>query len=77
MYNTRNLALIFGAYRNTIAVITHRNDGILQIRAVRTVYHGIQLAADFVVGLSNTSADMAQCCTGIVGNFFFRQNTAP
>lgn len=47
MHHTAHLALIFGFYRDTVAVITHGNDCILQKGTVNAVYHGSQLAMDF------------------------------
>ena len=50
MHHTAHLALIFGFYGDTVAVITHGNDCILQKGTVSAVYHGSQLAMDFFVG---------------------------
>ena len=37
MYHARNLAFVLGFDRDTAAAVAHRDDGILQIRAVGTV----------------------------------------
>ena len=37
MYHARNLAFVLGFDRDTVAAVAHRDDGILQIRAVGTV----------------------------------------
>ena len=50
MHHTAHLALIFGFYGDTVAVITHGNDCILQKGTVSAVYHRGQLAVDFFVG---------------------------
>ena len=50
MHHTAHLALIFGFYGDTVAVITHGNDCILQKGTVSAVYHGSQLAMDFFIG---------------------------
>ena len=48
MHHAGHLAFIFGFYRNTIAVVPHGNDCILQVASVRTVYHGSKLGMDFI-----------------------------
>ena len=57
MHHTAYLALIFGLYGDTVAVITHGNDCILQKGTVSAVYHGSQLAMDFFIGGQLGAAD--------------------
>ena len=67
MDNTGNTVFIFHFYGNTVTVIPHCDNGILQIVFQRSVNHGIQLGADSFIGLADASPDMPQCGTGVIG----------
>ena len=49
---------------------------ILKVGAVRAGEHGIQLGADFFVGLYHGAANALQPRAGIVGNLLLGENTA-
>ena len=72
MHHAAYLALIFGFYGDTVAVITHGNDCILQKSTVSAVYHGSQLAVDFFIGGQLGAADTFQTGTGIICHLLFR-----
>ena len=50
MYHTSDLSLIFCLDRNTVAVVTHRNNVVLQVGSVGAVHHAVQLGVNFVSG---------------------------
>ena len=48
VHHTLDLSLIFRFDRNTVAVVTHRNNVVLQVSPVGTVHHAVQLGVNFV-----------------------------
>ena len=73
MYHTGNLIFILGFYRqavassdlslifcldrNTVAVVTHRNNVVLQVGSVGAVHHAVQLGVNLILHPFHAAAD--------------------
>ena len=71
MDHTLYLTAVFCFYRKTVAAVSHSDHGILKISSGRAIHHGSQLGMDFIVHLSDGTADTLQSRTGIVADLIF------
>ena len=76
MNHARYIALMLCLDWNTIAVVTHCDDGILQIRAAASVDHVCQLVVNLFVCQVDASSDMLERGAGIISDFFLRDDAA-
>ncbi len=72
MDHAGNLILVLRFYGNTIPVIAHGNDGVLEIGAAGASQHARKLGMDFLIGKPHAPADMLQCRAGIVADLVLR-----
>ena len=62
--------------RDTIAVVTHCDDGILQIGAAASVDHVCQLVVNLFICQVDASSDMLERGAGIISDFLLRDDAA-
>ena len=77
MDHAGHLSLIFCLDRDAVPVVTHRNHRILQIGAVRAVYHIVQLCVNALAGCDDAPSHLVQAGTGVIGKFIFPDDTPP
>ena len=76
MDHTRNGTLVLCLDGDTVTIVSHGDDGILQIGAICAGQHGIQLRMDLLAGLDHGAADAFQLRACVVRDFLFGQDTA-
>ena len=72
--HTGHLAAVFRFYRKAVTAVPHGDHCVLQISAHGTIYHGIQLGVDPVVGELDTPADLAERTAGLIADLFLGQD---
>ena len=76
MDHTWNLAFVFGFHRDTVAAVSHGDNGVLKVIAGAAVYQGGQLGVDAVVGNLSCCGVHASTGTGIVTDFVLGNDAA-
>ena len=68
MYHTWNLTFVFCFDRDTVAAVSHSDNGILQIIAGTSVYERRELRMDPVSGNFHVSSDLAKITACIIAD---------
>ena len=76
MDHAGNLSFVFCLDWNTVASVSHGDNGILKVIACAAVYQGSKLCVDAVIGNFHAAADMHQSAAGIVADFILGKDTA-
>ena len=76
MDHTGNLAFIFSLYWDTVATVTHGDNGILKIIPSTSCNQRRKLGVYPVVGGFDAAADLTKCTAGIVTYLILRKDTA-
>ena len=74
--HTWNLTFVFGFYRDTVAAVSHGDNGVLKVIAGAAVYQRGQLGVDAVIGNFHAAAYMHQTGTGVVTDFVLGNDAA-
>ena len=72
-----DLVFIFCFDGDTVPAAAHGDDGILKIIARASVYDGIQLCVDPVIGIPDGSADMGKTGTCVIAHLILREDASP
>ena len=70
------LAFVLGFYRDTVAAVTHGDDGILKIIPGASCNQRRKLGVDPVVGGFDAAADLTKGAAGIVTDLILGKDTA-
>jgi len=74
--HTWNLSLIFCFDRNTVAAVSHGDDGVLQIIAGTAVDKSGELRMDSISGDLHVSTDLTEAAAGIIADLIFGKDTS-